>query len=99
LIGFLVFVHLKLYPVPEDLFTGPMFEKTESRPIFSGGPAIFRQSLVTALLMSGSGLGFAFSAVTLGIDTLGIGVALLAPGIAASVLLVELWKSKALKRR
>jgi hypothetical protein len=92
LIGFLIFVNFKLFAIPQDLFTGAMLGKTG--PIFGGNPAIFRQAVVAVFCFVGAGIGFIFSAPIFGVDTFGIGISLLIPGIAGSVLLVGLWKRK-----
>jgi hypothetical protein len=90
LTGFLIFIHFKLFEVPEDLFTGPMFGKPE--PMFGGNPAIFRQGLATSLCLIGAGLGFLLSTPIFEVSTLGVGLSLLAPGIAGSALLIGLWR-------
>jgi hypothetical protein len=88
--GFLLYVHFKLFAIPKDLFTGPMFGK--GGPLFGGNPAIFRQFLATGLCLTGAGLGYVISVPIFKVDTIGIGLFLLMPGLATSVLLIELWK-------
>ena len=90
LIGFLAYIHFKLFAVPEDLFTGPMFGKTEA--MFGGNPAIFRQGLVTTYGLVGAGLGFLLSAPIFEVSTAGVGLSSLIPGIAGSALLLGLWR-------
>ena len=97
-LGFLIYVHFKLFAVPQDLFTGPLFVKTGTYPMFGGSPAIFRQAIATGLCMWGSGIGCISSALLFGVDTLGIGISMFLPGLAVTVLLVALWKSKYVTR-
>jgi len=92
--GFLVFVHFKLFAVPEDLFTGPMFGSRKDGPMFGGNPAIFRQGLVTFLCLSGGGLGYLISAPIFRVETLGWGIFLLMPGIVGSGLIIALWRAR-----
>ena len=90
LVGFLIFVHLKLFAVPKDLFTGSVFGKTKA--LTGGDPAIFRQGLVMVLCLAGAGLGFALSSLAFKANTLGVGISLFIPGIAGSALLIGLWR-------
>jgi hypothetical protein len=81
--GFFIFVHLKLICIPKDLFTGPMIGDNAS---------IFRNGIAGFLCLVGSGIGFIYSASLFMVNTLGIGISLLTPGVIGSALLIGLWK-------